>query len=248
MAEFTAAADHTRSGVASQRNALLAQLRSGDLESLHGLLTLRQIMTPRVAFLCGACAEPVERVLARVPEVYDEIPFLEGPDPQDPEAEVVGVLRQRPASRLPMRRHRERVEDYMDEAPCHRPLSPDHAIVAYTKMAEPDRLALVGSPGRIEGLVSIYDLERLLVWVALFVHLIGFEERMGAFINERQPDPDSWLGMVPRRVKDAVERGIGRAKSGKHIGAATLTLGFTEKLHLLVDLFGERSGIQGTGC
>lgn len=247
MAEFKGAADHARSGVTTQRHALLAQLRSSDLGSLHRLLSIRQIMTPRAAFLCGACAEPVERVLTRVPEVHDEIPILEGLDPRDPDAEVVGVLRRRPASRLPLRRLRERAEDHMDETPCHRPLPPDQAIISYARIADLDRLALVGSPGRIEGLVSIYDLERLLVWAALFVHLIGFEEKMGNFINERQPDAGSWVKMVPLRFEDAVQAGVRRAKSGKHIGAAILALGFTEKLHILAGLLGNDPASKAQG-
>jgi hypothetical protein len=96
-------------------NAILSQRRDGDHDQLHRLLTIRQIMTPRSEFRCAIGGESVDTAFARIPFVFDEIPVVEGADPDDATAEIVGMLRRRD---VPHHRYRDTVTAHLDEAPA----------------------------------------------------------------------------------------------------------------------------------
>ena len=167
--------------VTSALNAILSQRRDGDHDQLHRLLTIRQIMTPRSEFRCAVGGETADAAFARIPFVFDEIPVVEGEDPDDATAKIVGMLRRRD---VPHHRYRDKIDDHLDEAPADAPLAPDITILDYARSAPNYPVALVGEPGRITGLVTLWDLERLPVRIALFAHIVDFEERMGWLIHE----------------------------------------------------------------
>ena len=221
----------TQADVTSALNAILSQRRDGDHDQLHQLLTIRQIMTPRSEFRCAVGGETTDAAFARIPFVFDEIPVVEGDDPDDATAKIVGMLRRRD---VPHHRYRDKIDDHLDEAPADAPLAPGITILDYARSAANYPVALVGEPGRITGLVTLWDLERLPVRIALFAHIVDFEERMGWLIHESVPDPSAWPSIVTGvRVLQALKEGIRRAAEQDHIGALILAIGFNEKLALL---------------
>ena len=208
--------------------------RAADIATLHSVLTVRQIMTARSEFLCGVCSDRVGGLLTRVGLEYDEVPIIEGDDPEDVGAAVVGVLRRSEVAAKPPPAP---VGDYVDEEPVAHPLSPTTPILNFVRdvgRASSNRITLIGSRGCTDGLITISDLERLPVRIALFAHVIDLEERIGSFIEREAPVPEQWPSMVDdAKLSESISGSLRYAEREDHIGRPILAIGFKEKLAML---------------
>lgn len=212
----------------------VASYRIGDQSTLQAQLTVGQIMTPRDAFLCALEGQTVAEAFQHVPEVYDILPVVEGDDAQDPKAEVVGIIDRREVNISGMRRS---VATYMQEHHDGSIRKTD-PLIEFAASGRVDQLTFVTENGTSDvcGLVTIHDLQRLPVRVALFAALTDLEEDIAALLDLAAPDPSEWSSLVndPRgSIAKEIEKGLRRAANRDDLGSPILTLSFGIKLALL---------------
>ena len=75
----------------------------------------------------------------------------------------------------------------------------------------PCRFIVAG--GRISGLVTLSDLQRLPVRMTLFALLTGFEMTLIEAIKRRYPEEKQWLSLLPQYRQGGVRRAIRRARA-----------------------------------
>lgn len=215
----------------------IASYRARDHSALQAQLIVDQIMTPRDAFLCALEGQTVAEAFEHVPDIYDALPVIEGDDPKDPAAEVVGIIDRREVVPGGMR---QSVVTHMQEhqgggIPRTVPL------LEFAETGRVDQLTFVtaDNPSDVCGLVTIQDLQRLPVRIALFAALTDFEEDIAALLDLAAPDPSEWrtLAHDPHgTIAAEIEKGLTRAARRDDLGSPILTLSFGIKLALLEGL------------
>lgn len=208
--------------------------REVDHIGVQELLTVREIMTPRDRFIACLAGETVFDAFADVPEIYDAVPVLAGNDKADVSAEVVGLLRR---ADVPNQRWLDPVDDHLDEYPVEAPIAPDLPILEFVERIEGEPVCMIANRDEVIGLVTLFDIERLPVRIALFAQLIDLEHEIGRLIEKAAPDTESWKFMLTKKVqKKALDNGLKRATQRDSIGDAILSIGFSEKLAIVKHL------------
>ncbi|MCL3881031.1 hypothetical protein [Marivita sp. GX14005] len=215
----------------------VASYRTGDHSALQAQLTVDQIMTPRDAFLCALEGQTVAEAFQHVPEVYDALPVIEGNDPRDPAAEVIGIIDCREVAPAEMR---QSVSTHMQERHCVG-IRSTLPLLEFAASGRVDELTFVTADERsiVCGLVTVHDLQRLPVRIALFAALTDLEEDIAGLLDLAAPDPAKWHTLVhdPRGIiKIEIEKGLKRAARRDDLGSPILTLSFGIKLALLEGL------------
>jgi len=205
-----------------------------DLTNVQRQLTLSRIMTPRAEFICCTSEETTQAVMARVPTIYDAVPVVEGNDPDNVLAPVIGLLFR---DRVPFQNSAALVRNTMDTTALDNAHPLESNLVVYIHGMTGSPIEFVDGPEGIVGLVTPYDLERLPVRTALFAMIIDVEQAMGELINARLPDPSIWEKYISSGLRGELSRGLRRATQNDSVGQAILSVDFKVKLDLLQHCF-----------
>ncbi|WP_439526475.1 hypothetical protein [Roseovarius mucosus] len=208
--------------------------RLQDHSALQAQLTVAQIMTRREAFICALDGQSIEEAFQDVPDVYDVIPVLEGDDPRDINAEVIGTIDRREVRPAQMR---QKVLSQMNEYSGNG-IVETMPLLDFASAGRVDDLTLVttGKGPQVSGLVTIYDLQRLPVRIALFAALTDLEEDIACLLHRTAPEPSEWAGLVQDptgKIAAEIQSGLQRASNRDDLGSPILTLSFGVKLALL---------------
>lgn len=225
----------------------VASYRMQDNSVLQSQLTVGQIMTPRNAFVCALQGQSVADAFQDVPDVYDALPVVDGNDPSDITADVVGIIYRQDGMRAPVR---QTVATHMHEhqggGVCE-----TMPLLDFATKGSVSKLALVTARNGSDicGLVTIYDLQRLPVRIALFAALTDLEEDIGGLLHRLAPDPSEWgelahdpSGKNAKKIRESIKY----ADKRDDLGSPILTLSFGIKLALLEGLknHGRLAGIS----
>ena len=222
--------------------------RAADHSALQGKLTVGEIMIPRSDFICALAHETVAKAFSGVDPIFDALPVVEGSDKADLHAEIVGVIDRRAVKRPTTSTVVSEMADWDGKA-----LSFNLPLIDFVRAARGDVMQFVeGAAGGVAGLVTIFDIQRLPVRIALFAALTDLEEDISALIDLFS-SPTEWRDLVSPTSRDLVaeiEKGLKRAERRDDLGAPILALGFGCKVAILNDLvrtgkiFGLRDMVQ----
>jgi CBS domain-containing protein len=216
----------------------IAAYRSQDHSALQAQLTIRQIMTPRRAFLCALEGEPINDAFFNVPEIYDALPVIEGSNRHDASADVVGIIDRR---QVRPAQFRQSVQTHMQEL-SGAEVRDDMSLLDFAAQGRVDELTLVRNcdVGSIAGLVTIHDLQRLPVRIAMFAALTTLEEDIGVVLDIVASDPQTWPDLIDDptgKLKPEITTGLKRASRHDDLGSPILAMTFGVKLALLDGLY-----------
>jgi CBS domain-containing protein len=219
----------------------VAAYRDADHHTLQQRLAVREIMTPRAQFLCALGRESVRQAFTGVPDAIDALPVVEGSDRSAPAARFVGVIDRRRVMDLS-----RSVASAMDEDA--EPIGVDQPILDFITDHRNERLRLVSDAGgAIVGLVTIHDLARLPVRIAVFAVLTDLEEIVGEIIEAKGGEAVGWerfLIAQQTRLRNDLRDAIQQAGSRNGSGRAVLEMGLGLKLALLEGM--RRQRLLGT--
>lgn len=205
-----------------------------DLKDVQGQLTLSNIMTERSEFICCTANESAQDAIARIPSIFDAIPIIDSTDAADISAPILGLLHR---DRMPFRNRKTRAIDCADKLAISQALPSTRSLLVYIHRLTSHSIEFVEQDGKIVGLVSPYDLERLPVRTALFAQIIDIERLLGVLIYERFPDVAEWEKLISPELRGDLKAGLARARGSDSSGNAILTVSFAVKLDLLPHCF-----------
>ncbi len=164
---------------------------------------------------CGI-EDRLEAVAAR-PEIepFDQLPVVE-------DGRIVGLVRRSRLLAAPATAAVREVFDRLDETVL---IAADAGILAFLLEAKAHPCRLILDGGRITGLVSRSDLQKLPVRSLLFHIVTHLELAMAAWIRRHFPDEAAWLGVLTESRRRAVEqryRGLAAARLAVDRLTATL--------------------------
>lgn len=140
--------------------------------------------------------EPIDALRARADiGPFDQLPVLDA-------ARIVGLLRR---SRLLGAAAGGTVRDLFDRLDETMLIAADAGILAFLLQAKASPCRLILDGGRITGLVSRSDLQKLPVRSLLFHFVTHLELAMAAWIRRHLPDDKLWLGVLTPARRVAVE-------------------------------------------
>ncbi len=152
-----------------------------------------------------AIDEPLAVVAARAEtQAFDQLPVVEN-------ERIVGLLRRRPGSLPAVGKVRDAFAR-LDETML---IAADADILGFLAGAKASPCRLILDGARITGLVSKSDLQKLPVRSLLFHIVTHLELAMAAWIRRYFPDDATWLGVLTRSRREAVEaryRGLAEAR------------------------------------
>lgn len=205
-----------------------------DLKSVLGQLSVSHIMTPRSQFFCCSFREPAQRVMARVPDIYDAVPVVDSHNPQNTSARVIGLLHR---DRVPFRNSTISAAACADRSALETSHPVDRNLIDYILGLSGSPVEFVSSNGEVVGLVTPSDLERLPVRTALFAQIIDVERAMGDLINVYFPDTAAWEKEISPELSGKLKAGLKRARQNDSVGQSILSVDFAVKLDLLPHCF-----------
>lgn len=202
--------------------------RAADHSALQAKLTVAEIMTPRVAFICATASETVASAFADVDPIFDALPVVDSADKTDPQAEIIGIIDRRWVKRPNVTTVASEMTEWNGEA-----IRADLPLLDFARTIRGDLMQFVsgGHKQRIGGLVTIFDIQRLPVRIALFAALTDLEEDLSALIDQVST-PSEWLDLIPRDNRGLIaeiERGLERAQRRDDLGSPILALSFGSK-------------------
>ena len=171
--------------------------------------TVVHIQTPRDQFVTCSPEQRLSDIVHSATEPYDEYDYLPVVRSSS-STQVIGVLCTRSAAKHD---GNTRVKD------CYEPLAESHLLGANASILEfvlhadchPCRFIVAG--GRISGLVTLSDLQRLPVRMTLFALVTGFEMTLIEAIKRRYPEEEQWLSLLPPPLQRKIRRAIQRARA-----------------------------------
>ena len=124
-------------------------------------------------------------------------------------------------------------------ASFHLPLTEEYLIGAdanildFVVQADTRPCRLVVSGAEIAGLVTLSDLQRLPVRVALFALVTGFEMTMADLIKAKLPDEGAWMAMLKPTRLDKIQHEISMAQAKGAFVDRLLFTQFADKAEML---------------
>lgn len=196
-------------------------------QGLHSGLTIRMIMIPRPQFMVCRPVDELPAVIARNLDRFSYIPVVGKGD------EFLGLLRaenwfdQSAPGCL--------VDDHFERLSEHMLIGADASILDFVQLADNRPCCLVVSGRRIEGLVSLSDLQKLPVRAALFALVTGLELTMAQVISARFATPCEWMRLLCEEKRKKMARSIRRAKRNDGYVDHVLFTEFGDKSKILLD-------------
>lgn len=208
--------------------------QTSSLKAMQDGLTVRQIMTPRDALLCCAPEDRLREVTGSNSERYSFVPVHK-------DDRFLGLLRAE--LWFDAEAPDDAVADHYTHLGEGELIGADASIADFVlRVAEqPCRLVVAGT--RIEGLVSISDLQQLPVRAALFGLVTGLELAMADVIRAHFVDEKTWLSCLSEDRQKKIKAQIKVSVSHDGFVDALLFTQFADKKSLLRDpvakLFGK---------
>jgi hypothetical protein len=178
--------------------------QTADLEAFQRGLTVRLIATGRDALKICVPDEDIAQAVARNEEGYDHFPVADG-------NRIVGLVELVPftVGAKPDGKVRERMTGLSDE----NLIGADASILSFVRDADRQSCRLVVSGRKISGLVSLSDLQRLPVRVALFGLVTSLEMIMANAVRRECPVAADWIDRLSDKRKSKVRKEMAKAKS-----------------------------------
>ena len=196
------------------------------LKSFQDALPITLISTPRCALTTYSEGDRVEDVIRETREAdYDYIPVTQRED----QYEIVGVLKTKPD-------RTGNVEDVLE--PLSEPLliGGDASILDFARQVDTQPYRLVVSGTRIDGLVTVSDLQKLPARAALFGLMTDLELLLQETIK-RAFDPPQWQQILNETRRQNLRRNITEAtKGGVLINDEVLYTELCDKLDIVTEL------------
>ena len=183
------------------------QIGSSDVfESLHAGLTVGLISARREDFMTCVASEGLSDVIEKNKEPYDFIPVVEAEF--NHEYRIIGLFNA--ADFLDGSSLNGSVKDHFERLSEDHLIGADSSILDFVKTADEKPCRLVVSGATITGLVSLSDLQKLPVRVALFSIITGFEITMAEAIKVKLGGSENWMGCLSngrqKKIKDEIEK------------------------------------------
>jgi hypothetical protein len=190
-------------------------------------LTVRTIITPRAEFrTCSPDEFLVELIEPGIE--FDFLPVERSIGER--ETIIVGLLATDIGEAVPG----ERAESRMIPLDERHVVDAGMSILDFLRTADDLPCRLVVDGGRVIGLVSLSDIQRLPVRAALFGIITGLEMVMTEVISRRCPEL-SWIQRLPGKRRRAIEKRIRDAHEGDTYVDALLLADLQDKIAVLVD-------------
>jgi len=207
------------------------------LNRLSAGLKVRMIMTPRSDFMACAPTETVAEVVER--NRLDRFSYI----PVMRESACVGLLHAErwfsdPAPTSP-------VSEYLEPLSESNLIGGNASILDFVGAADTRPCRLVVSGERIEGLVSLSDLQHLPVRSALFAMITALELCMADLIRMRHPDL-SWLDYLSEDRSAKIRDEIARSQREDGYVDALLFTQFSDKGTIIRKSLARELGLSGT--
>jgi hypothetical protein len=198
-------------------------------------LPVRLIATPRTDLATCRVDEPVGAVLAGNHEEYDFIPVTHGPGP---EARIVGLLDV--ASLRTVASLAGTAGERMRPLCDHTLIGADASILAFLRDAGSRPCRLLVSGLRIDGLVSVSDIQKLPVRAALFALITQAEMTMADAIRREFGGGTGWRQRLSAGRREKLDVEIAGARSADRWVEDLLFTQFKDKVAILMKspLFG----------
>lgn len=200
-----------------------------DLEIFQQSIPVRLIATPRRALATCRPDEPLSAVVERNRDDYDFFPVIESAD-EKPEP-IVGLI-----ELVPYRDGAQPfgfVREAMQPLSEHNLIGADASILDFIRGADKQRCRLVVAGSRIDGLVSLSDLQKLPVRAALFAMVTRLEIAMADVIRSEFSGSDRWMNRLSGDRQIKVREKISTAKSNDTYVDSLLFTEFGDKATII---------------
>lgn len=190
------------------------------LHLLSSGLTVRMIMTPRSSFVICAPDESIAEVMQR--NQTDRFSFI----PVMNSEHFVGLLHTERWFREDI--PNAQASDHLEPLSEKNLIGGNASILDFVMAADTRPCRLVVSGERIEGLISLSDLQQLPVRSALFAMITGFELCMSDLIRDRHTE-ESWLSLLSIDRAKKISDEISQSKRADGFVDALLFTQFSDK-------------------
>jgi hypothetical protein len=203
---------------------------SDDFDALHAGLTVRLIATSRAALKTCRPDERVSDVVERNVEGFDFLPVIEMSAGAN--EKIVGLLSTKASSSKLQKT--DKVGSIFSPLSEELVIGADSSILEFVSDADSKPCRLVVSGARIEGLVSLSDLQKLPVRAALFALITGFEITMMDAIRKWYASEADWMGALsPTRQKKVSDQKLASKISDGWVDSLLFTQ-FCDKRDLII--------------
>jgi hypothetical protein len=199
------------------------------MESLQQTLPVRLIATPRKDFHMCRRDECLEDVVTRNVEKFDHFPVTQRE--QTGKEQIVGLieLARYEKGEVPA----GTVGDYMGPLSEGNVIGAETGILTFVKSADSQPCRLLVTAERIEGLVSISDLQQLPVRAALFALITHAEMTMADVIRREFNNSGGWVHRIPEKPRANFEKRLEKAKKANNqVDPLHMTL-FPDKISII---------------
>ncbi|WP_152982098.1 hypothetical protein [Prosthecomicrobium hirschii] len=211
---------------------VILSYKENDHSVFQQKLSLKDIMTERIQFRNALLNETVREAFYGVPAIFDALPVIGGADRKSNTATFFGILDRR--NKIDMNLS---VGSQMDRAAA-RPLPLSMSIIEYIVTRRQQRMHLIcdEKSRQVVGLVTVHDLARLPVRLALFAALLDLEDSVGQTIEKFGGPEANWDRLISNnsvRLLDEFNKSRVKAYGPDGGGSLILEMGFGLKLSIL---------------
>ena len=200
-------------------------------ETLHSGLTVALIATERRRLVTCRLNESLSAVVPQSKEKqYDYLPVID-----DEGSKIVGLLN---TGKLVQNSScKGLVREYSHPLSEGNLIGADASILDFIKDADSNPCRLIVSESEIIGLVTLSDLQRLPVRVALFALVTGLERTMAGAISKQYADENEWWELLNEGRQKKVREKVAKSKQDNGFVNTLLFTEFCDKRDILLHLF-----------
>lgn len=248
----TSAAIARRQEEAHSRASMIAKVSNQEVQtantrspSLHGVLsalTVGLIATPRSDFVLASIDMPMDDVRSRAQAgPYDYLPVTDGGG-----GSIVGIIDLRNNE---VKNAAGRARDHYLRLEERLLVGADAPISAFIAELEERPFRFVISGATVDGLVTVSDLHKLPVRVALFAMIVEFEMTLAEAIRRHWPGGyQGWSTVLPKEESNRLAGWIKRARTNNMIVDELLLTSLKQKLILSEKILPSSTGDDVSGA
>ena len=200
-------------------------------ETLHSGLVVALIATERKRLMTCRLNESLSVVVPRSTErQYDHLPVT-----NDDGGDIIGLLHTRECVQYAS--GTERVGGHFQPLSEGDLIGANASILDFIKEADSRPCRLIVSESEIIGLVTLSDLQRLPVRVALFALITGLERTMAGAIRKKYTADEDWLRLLGQCRQEKINGEVGKSKKQYGYVNRLLFTQFCDKRDILLHFF-----------
>ena len=200
-------------------------------ETLHSGLTVALIATERRRLVTCRLNESLSAVVPQSKEKqYDYLPVID-----DEGSKIVGLLNT--GELVQNSSCKGLVGEYSHPLSEGNLIGADASILDFIKDADSNPCRLIVSGSEIIGLVTLSDLQRLPVRVALFALVTGLERTMAGAISKQYADENEWWELLNEGRQKKVREKVAKSKQDNGFVNTLLFTEFCDKRDILLHFF-----------